>query len=1175
MTLDYFQNIIHDLKILLKSSSFRQIENNLMGENLLSQFVSEYESSADIDLNQVISLAYRIEQIAIRLWENLEKGDFKNQAIAAFEKAAKLFEYLAETQQVSDNELLSSLYFHSAIDFSLGEFQANAAVIAEKALAKLEFGDSTLDRLIKISFLLLQKKIPQILLELGNLEKIRQDMNNLQEANLLDNPNMEIFEDIGHFLSTEAILNFSMYLKNGFQENLEQAESKIKSSLEIFNEIRDPENYILTKLISLLFRQIHYASVWHQLGDIYDFCGNPILARYLRILTNSRIPIYELWKSQIDCLDKALKNTRAMVISMPTSAGKTRIAELKIAYTLATTEDINAKCIYIAPYKALATQIEKSLLDYLTDVGYRVSSIFGSYESVDVENLLIDQSDVLVMTPEKLDYLYRQQPDLFNNVKLIIVDEGHLLDDGERGLRLEILLHRLQTKIDFQILFISAVIPNGHEISEWLGKGEINIFDSKWKPTKLRQGIFYWGKDWLGRIRYFDEQLEIITDIQRKVVQTHYKNSREKLLINPKCYPNTKYEIAIELAVQYKTATPTIIFTAVRSHVDSIARSLSERLEKDNFDLKECNDKDRLELANRIESILGTDFPLAKYIQQGFAYHHGFLPDNIRLEIEDAFKKGLLHLLIATPTLAQGVNLPIKLMLVANLDRGGKFPFLVRDFRNIAGRAGRALHETEGQVILIQKSQLGKALIEQYKYLQDSELEPVTSVLLDLYNSLMSRHFGINLSNYVNDRNILDNFPQEDNPIDSKELEFQTQLLSIIFEDLVQNSGDENGISELLDNLLFGHQCRNRNIPMDKFKKYTQSQIDMIFSRLNNPTRRKAYYQTGLSISSCENLELKIREKLTSDIFLNLRNSQNKLDDEKLFSILELIEVPQKTKNSFGIDKEDLQNAMLLWLKNGNIIDICNIIRNPSFKNPLNTSDLVYKHFMTNAPWALNSVLKILFLLKDEENIEFDPEMKFLPAYMKFGVDSPIATYMLGLNIGNRDTARVFSEYYQQNVNITLPSMQSFIDWLIELTKDELNQIVEDEDACNEIIIQLNKLKDSECPSDYFSNPEIINMQTYIVGVQFGNRLITANMLEVGESLILERDPSNEFDYYALKVLNSGHQEIGFVRRTKAFILSTLIDEGFRFSTEVVRIYSKSRELRKRFLINIKYIEHN
>jgi len=1168
---EYFQELLQDLEILLASDSFREIQSDLMGENLLSQLTTQFDPNNKIDVNQAISVAYRIEQIAIRLWENSNDGDFSTEAIDAFEKAAKLFEYLADLKQINDAEIARSLHFHSAVNFSLGEFQANAVVIARKALGKFEFDDTVGGKLDKCSFLLLQKRILQIQNECKNLNDLKQNLDTQQEGDIVNDNFLERLEDIANLLSSEAILSFSRYLQSGLYEDLERAKSKISSSMGIFNEIRDPENYIFTKLISLLFRQIHFASVWHQLGDLQDFRGNPILTRYLRILTNSKKPIYELWRSQIGCLNHVLKQSPATVISMPTSAGKTRIAELKIVHTLAADQDEKAKCIYIAPYKALAAQIENSLLDYFTDVGYRVSSIFGSYESTDVDDLLIEYSDVLVMTPEKLDYLYRQQPELFTDVKLLVIDEGHLLDNDERGLRLEILLYRLKTKFGFQMLFISAVIPNGSEIAEWLGKGKINELERKWKPTKLRQGIFYWDKNWRGRIRYIDEEIEIYTSIQREIIQTHHKNNPNILLKNPRWYPETKYEIAIELATRYSVATPTIIFTAVRSHVDSIAKSLSKKLKSDVFDLNESHNDNRETLAKRIEDTLGRNFPLAKFVRQGFAYHHGLVPDDIRLDIEEAFKKGYLSILIATPTLAQGVNLPVKLMLVAHLNRGENFPFLVRDFRNIAGRVGRALRETEGQVILIQKTQFSNVIEQNYKFLQDSQMEPVRSVLLKLYERLLSHHFGMNLKEYLQHGFEHDEFPNEENPSDSLELEFQTQLLSIIYEDLVQNADEEDDISELLDNLLFGSQCRQKHIPTQPFKKYVQKQIAMIFTRLENPTRRAVYYRTGLSISSCEKLELRIREKLAEDTFIELRDSQNKLDKDKLQSIFELVEIPLKTRSGFGISKENLNMAMLLWIKHHTIIEICQMIENPFFENPLSVSDLIYKHFITNAPWALNSVIKILSFLKDEEQITFDSELSFLPAYLKFGVDSPIATYMLGLNVGDRVTAKAFSEYYEQNVDRNIPSMQKYFYWMSDLTQDELSLIIEDEKIRNEITTQISKYKDKARPSEFFANPERIDFQTFIVGVQFGNKLEVANELDVGEKLILERDASNEYDYYALKILNSKHQELGFIRRSKAFILSTLIDEGHQFSAQVIRIYPVSRELRRRFLIQVKY----
>ena len=120
------------------------------------------------------------------------------------------------------------------------------------------------------------------------------------------------------------------------------------------------------------------------------------------------------------------------------------------------------------------------------------------------------------------------------------MDEGHLLDNSVRGLRLEILLGRLKRTFaqnGLQIFFISAVLPNSDEIATWLYKGEPNVVQSNWKPTKLRQGIFYWDEEWRGRISYIEEKLEIITDIQKVLVQESHKKRHHVKLKNPIYYP--------------------------------------------------------------------------------------------------------------------------------------------------------------------------------------------------------------------------------------------------------------------------------------------------------------------------------------------------------------------------------------------------------------------------------------------------------------------------------------------------------------------------------------------------------------------------------------------------------------------------------------------------------------
>ena len=716
---------------------------NLVDDNLLFQIEEQFNRTASGNVDELISIAFRIEQIAIRLYGNIEsRQEFYSSSKGAFENAAKLFEQIAESQVISNRTVHLDLYFHSAVDFSLGEFQANATVLARKVLNRFEFEADIRSSVIKAAFLLLKQDLSGI--EKSFRETVSQkqafEENLIQKFSSGEYDRNGLAEDTGHFITLEGIVSFSQYLRTGNLEYHQAASEKTKNALKIFVTIRNPDNFVLTQLITLLIRQMQFCSIWHQLGDIHQFQNNPILLRYLNALaTDKSKPIYELWDSQIQALPKVLDSNNATVLQMPTSAGKTRIAEIKIAQVLASAEGKPTRCIYVAPFKSLVIQVEASLNYYLEKVGYRVTSIFGSYESVDFEDILVEQSDVLVITPEKLDYLFRQNREFFQEVRLIVIDEGHLLDNDVRGLRLEILISRLTRSFaqnGLQIFFISAVLPNSDEIATWLSQGEPNLARSSWKPTKLRQGIFYWNKEWEGMIQYRDERFKVKTSLNRVVLQEFHKKRPGVRLKKIKYYPQTSYDIANQLALDFIKASPTIIFTAVRTHVDSIAKGLHFQLKKrqeqnTDFSLVAIENKVALEnLARKVEQRLGEHFPLAQYIREGFAYHHGYLPDDLKEAIEESFRKEHLRILIATPTLAQGVNLPVHLMIVANLNRGDKHPFLVRDFRNIAGRAGRALHETEGNVIFIQNTQSSWLVNQMYRYLRDEEIENVQSVLI-------------------------------------------------------------------------------------------------------------------------------------------------------------------------------------------------------------------------------------------------------------------------------------------------------------------------------------------------------------------------------------------------------------------------------------------------------------
>lgn len=1178
---EYLTSVLEQFRGILKASEFADARRSLSGDSLLAQIEEEIEPTATASIDDLISIAFRIEQIAIRLWTDAEHGmQYREQAKEAFEAAAKLFEQLAEAQSIPSRRVHLDLYLHSAVDFSLGEFQANATVLARKVIGRFEFENDGHSRVLRSTFLLLLRNLTDLEEELSDLGQTKAAVEETVQQRIAsgDLDRDGAMEEIAHFITLEAILNFARYLRAGQDERYEVARSKIGHSLQIFNAIRDPDNFVLMQLISLLIRQMHFSSLWHQLGDLYGFRKNPILTRYIRVLTTDKRPIYELWQSQIEALSDTLSDNNAVVLQMPTSAGKTRVAEFKIVHTLASSPE-PVRCIYIAPFKSLAAQVEESLDYYLAKVGYRVTSVFGSYESVEFEDFLVEQSDVLVITPEKLDYLLRQDKDFFNTVKLIAVDEGHLLDNDVRGLRLEILLQRLRRAFadqGLQLLFISAVVPNSEEIAIWLTQGEPVVVDSKWKPTKLRQGIFYWGPDWKGRIRYPDDGLVLITDLERRIIQRFYKNRPEKRLKRPKYYPDTKYDIAIELVLDFLKASPTILFTAVRTHVDSIARNLQRRIKEvrsadEDFHLAPDSKEELDRLARKVERRLGDGFLLATYIREGFAYHHGQLPDDLRRAIEKTFRQGHLPILIATPTLAQGVNLPVHLMIVANLERGSSRPFLVRDFRNIAGRAGRALHETEGLVIFVQKTQSSWLVTQMYRYLRDDAMERVQSVLFKLYEQLIQRKLGISLKEFLENPQIVAFTDQDLELGDDLDTAFQTQILALLYEELLDET-DPDTVQDALAQMLFGVQCERNRTYYEPLVEYSKQQVRYIVARFQSQAQKKAFYKTGFSLRSCQDLENEIRRLAAEGIFTRLRDPfTESLNNEILARILHLVSIPQETRGKYA-GPVDLVQAMIRWI---DFADLKKLMveygeTDAKFQNPLSISDLVYRHFMNDAPWALNSVVKILRYLRDEENLVFDSEIGLLPSYVKYGVNMPVAAYVSGMGISDRETARTMANYYYREVSpALLPSVEEFQEWAQGLTFEDLLPILQDRQLVQEVMSILRRYKFNARPVDYFTNPGTIDFKTYVVGLQYENRLEYLSEVSEGDELKLVREPDNVFDPHAMAVHTNAGQKLGYIRSSKAFVLSTLFDEGWQFSCYVERMYPASRHPNRRLLVHI------
>jgi len=1177
---EYLQRILTQFETVLRSDGFKTADRDLAGDSLMAQFEETFEPDAVDSVDHLISIAFGIEQIAIRLWTADHDGtDYLPQAREAFETAAKLFERLAEAEEIPNGRVHLDLYLHCAADFSLGELQANSAVLARKVLERFQFDTDMHSKVLRSTFLLLRRDVANLQTELSDLAATTAALEDAIRGSATSGALDQAwsYEEIAHLTTLEALLSFARYLCTGQDERYEVARRKVESALQIFDSTRDPDNFVLTQLILLLIRQMHHCSLWHQLGELHGFRSNAILARYLKVLTTDRRPIHELWRSQMEALPEVLGDSEAIVLQMPTSAGKTRVAELKIAHTLATSSE-PVRCVYVAPFKSLAAQVQESLEYYLGKLGYRVASLYGSYESVDFEDSLLEQSEVLVVTPEKLDYLFRQNRGFFDSVRLIVLDEGHILDNDARGLRLEMLLHRLRKSLSqsrLQVLFISAVVPNAEEIGAWLSHGEPAVVESRWRPTKLRQGIFYWGPDWEGRILYRDERFEFITGLRRRMVREYRKDRPTERLKKPQWYPQSTYDIAIELALELLRAGPTILFTAVRTHVDSIALKLNGRIDaitnRDaNFHLAPGHSDELEALARRVEHRLGQGFPLADYVRKGFAYHHGQLPDDLRSAIEEAFRAEHIPILIATPTLAHGVNLPVHLMIVANLKRGPD-PFLVRDFRNIAGRAGRALHETEGHVIFIQNTQSEYRVQSADPHLRDEGMERVRSALFKLYEQLVERRLGLSLAEFLASAQVL-TFQEEDlRGVGELDKVFQTQILALLYEGLLDET-DPSTVEDALSELFFGVQCARERVYYAPMVEYAKQQVRYITASFQSGLQKSAFYRTGLSLASCLALEEEIRHLAGEGLFATMRETPTGLLNPRAVKrVLELVDIPYETRSKHQ-GPADLAATALMWINYADITDLVDRFGDDDskFRNKLYVSDLVYRHFMNNMPWALNSVVKILVYLRDQEDLQFDQEIVLLPSYAKYGVNTPVAAYVSGLGVAARGVSRAIADYYYREVSsILLQPVAAFHEWVKAVGFEDLLLAVGDPAHVQDAMRVLRRYKLDTRPVDHFADPTSIDFKTYVMGLGYDNRLAYLPHLAVGDEMHLVREPDNAFDPYAMAVCTRSGDKIGYLRMALAFVLSILTDEGWRFDCHVERLYHPPRHPNRRLLIHI------
>ena len=543
-------------------------------------------------------------------------------------------------------------------------------------------------------------------------------------------------------LNNNIIKNIIYFYKEASHEH-----ELINSVVKLRNEVYingTPRQLLLGDLIAAIVKKKLENSAWKNL-PLYSGVSKE---KWQPILQKDSF-IKEFWPAQ-HLLGKAgILKGKSAVIQMPTSAGKTKSTELIVRSAFLSGRATLA--VIVAPFRALCNEIKNTLADAFYNEPIKIDELSDTLQIDFKFSDLLGHQQILVLTPEKLFYILKHYVDLASKIDLLILDEGHQFDSGTRGVTYELLLTSLNLKIPqkAQKILISAVISNAKDIGEWLN-GESNVVDGEALIPAFKSIAFASWLDQQGRIEYVNA-----TDIDRN--EFFVPRVIEKIELNKKGRERKKryfpekgdgQSIAIYLGFKLVSNGSIAIFCGSKPTAVSICEKAIDIIER-NTHLKQPKEYSNYQEVIRLRNLhilnLGKDSSASISSQYGIFSHHGNVPHGIRLAVEYAMRENLIRFVVCTSTLAQGVNLPIRYLIVTSIYQAGD-RIKVRDFHNLIGRAGRSGMHTEGSILFVdpevyenRKNSREKWRWEQIKdLLNPNNSEPCISNLLSIFEPITS-----------------------------------------------------------------------------------------------------------------------------------------------------------------------------------------------------------------------------------------------------------------------------------------------------------------------------------------------------------------------------------------------------------------------------------------------------
>lgn len=840
-------------------------------------------------------------------------------------------------------------------------------------------------------------------------------------------------DDLGVYL-TQGNIDGDHAAKNRLQAQFDRAH-------QATNQSGDPDLESLLVLLEHTAYQMVENSIWTVTRAV-----NSRVSEFVQKLASRESeegPILEMLPPQRAALrEQGLlgSSSRSVVVSLPTSSGKTLIAQFRMLQALNQFDQQNGWIAYVAPTRALVNQVCARLRrSFGPEI--RVEKVSPALEVDQMEADLLTNEDedsqfrILVTTHEKLDLMLRSgwEEEIDRPLTLVVVDEAHNLANGPRGLRLELLLATIDRECQYaQFLLLTPFIRNAGEIAQWLDEQshkEIQM-SLEWKPNdrvialsrqekgqdrgsfSLYLETLHTSKDTLS----IDDQLTLSEDRPLGLSWSEVSSSHSSL--------------AAATAQVLKSRGSIIILAQRKDWAWSLARRF-----KVETNYRESVSEDISFVQRYLAAEFGEDFELIELLSYGVAVHHSGLSDEAKRLIEWLFENegSDLEIVVSTTTIAQGVNFPVSGIVLAQY----KYPYGKEmpptDFWNLAGRAGRVDQARVGTVALAATD--NKEARERTKFV-DRQVLSLTSTLVEMVQDMRKT---------LEQRGLSSLFYK---PAWSSFLQYIVHS----YRQIIQRQ-DDSDISVEMEQILrntLGYQKLRKEDP-DTATSLLRAVNDYAQS-LQGEHRLELVDRTGFSLESIRNaMQNRDMQELSRDSW---EDSIFESDDRRLQKMMGvLLDVPELRQNLTDVlggevpDGNSLAQMVKDWVNGRSLLDISEEYyleaEQPSEKERTTAlskccSRLFGKLSQTTA-WGISALQSLSVDDFDELSEDELESLRNLPSYIYYGVDSSDAMKLRLLGVP-RTAASSFAK--SMGTELSDHSVPEVREWLSETDEAEWEESI-------------------------------------------------------------------------------------------------------------------------------------